>query len=56
MNIESPKQNKGDVERIKDVLLPEKFGILNKLKAISLESFYLWAEATEVIPEGESDK
>ena len=43
-------QNRGlDVERIKDVLLPEEFGILNKLKQSSPKSFYLWAIATEVI-------
>lgn len=48
-DIEGLKQNRGDVERIIDVLLPGEFGILNKLKAISPESFYLWAIATEVI-------
>jgi len=48
-DIEGLKQNRGDVERIMDVLLPGEFGILNKLKAISPESFYLWAIATEVI-------
>ena len=41
MDIEVLKQNRGDVERIMDVLLPEEFGILNKLKAVSPESFYL---------------
>jgi len=56
MDIEVLKQNRGDVERIKDVLLPEEFGILNKLKAVSPESFYLWAIATEVMPEDENDK
>ena len=55
-DIEKLKQNRDDVERLKDVLLPEEFGILNKLKVISPESFYLWAIATEVIREGESDK
>lgn len=48
-DIEGLKQNRGDVERIMDVLLPGEFVILNKLKAISPESFYLWAIATEVI-------
>ena len=56
MDIEVLKQNRGDVERIMDVLLPEEFGILNKLKAVSPESFYLWAIATEVMPEDENDK
>ena len=56
MNIEGLKQNRGDVDRIKDFSLPNDFSILNKLKAISPESFYLWAVATEVIQEGESDK
>ena len=56
MDIEGLKQNRGDVERIMDVLLPEEFGILNKLKAVSPESFYLWAIATEVMPEDENDK
>jgi len=55
-DIERLKQNRGDVERLKDVLLPEEFGILNKLKVISPESFYLWTVATEVMPEDESDK
>jgi len=54
MDIEGLKQNKGDVERIMDVLLPEEFSILNKLKAISPESFYLWAVATKVMQEGEN--
>ncbi|KAF5434345.1 hypothetical protein C5S35_14525 [Candidatus Methanophagaceae archaeon] len=56
IDIEGLKQNRGDVERIRDVLLPGEFGILNKLKVISPESFYLWAIATEVIRVGESDK
>ncbi|NQE44500.1 hypothetical protein C5S31_00575 [ANME-1 cluster archaeon GoMg2] len=56
MDIEVLKQNRGDVERLKDVLLPEEFGILNKLKVISPESFYLWTVATEVMPEDENDK
>ena len=51
MDIGELKQNRGDVERIKDVLLPRGFDILNKLKAISPESFYLWAIATKVIQE-----
>lgn len=51
MDIGELKQNRGDVERIKDVLLPGEFDILNKLKAISPESFYLWAIATKVIQE-----
>ncbi len=48
-DIERLKQNRGDVEKIADVLLPGEFVILNKLKAISPESFYLWAIATKVI-------
>ena len=51
IDIKGLKQNRGDVERIKDVLLPEEFGILNKLKQISPKSFYLWAIATKVIQE-----
>ena len=49
MDIGKLKQNRGDVEKIKGVLLPWEFDILNKLKAISPESFYLWAIATKVI-------
>ena len=44
------------MERVKDVLLPGEFGILNKLKAISPESFYLWAIATKVMQEDKNDK
>ena len=43
------RQKRRDVEKIKDVYLPKKFDILNKLKSISPESFYLWAIATKVI-------
>jgi len=49
MDIGKLKQNRGDVEKIKGVLFPWEFDILNKLKAISPESFYLWAIATKVI-------
>jgi len=55
IDIEGLKQKRRNVERIKEVHLPEEFRILNKLKAISQESFYLWAIATKVIQEGESD-
>jgi len=47
IDIEKLRQNRRNVEKIKDAFLPEKFGILNKLKSISPESFYLWAIATE---------
>ena len=56
MDIGGLKQNRGDVERIKDVLLPGEFDILNKLKAISPGSFYLWAVATGVIQDGENEQ
>jgi len=56
MDIEGLKQNRGDVDRIKDISLPNDFRVLNKLKAISPESFYLWAIATKVMQKDESDK
>jgi hypothetical protein len=49
LNIEKLRKDRKDVDRIKDVELSDKFSILNKLKAISSESFYLWAIATKVI-------
>lgn len=43
------RQNRKDIEKIRDVILPEEYSILNKLKSISPESFYLWATATKAI-------
>jgi len=37
------------LDKIKDVNLSGEFEILNKLKVISLESFYLWALATKTL-------
>ncbi|OYD17181.1 hypothetical protein CH333_01790 [candidate division WOR-3 bacterium JGI_Cruoil_03_44_89] len=48
IDIERLKIERKDISRIKDAYLPEEFGILNRLKAISPESFYLWAVATKV--------
>ncbi len=47
VDIEGLKLDRRNTDRIKDIYLPEEFGILNRLKAISPESFYLWAVATE---------
>jgi len=47
IDLEKLKQDRRDVNRIKDIYLPEKFNILNKLKTISPENFYLWAIATK---------
>jgi len=43
------KRLKRNVLKIKDVDLPDDFNIINKLKVISPESFYLWAIATNLI-------
>ena len=48
-DIEKLRKNRRDVEKIKAINIPEKFGIINKLKSISPESFYLWAIATNAI-------
>jgi hypothetical protein len=49
LDIEKLRKDRKDVNRIKDVELSDKFSILNKLKAISPESFYLWAITTKVL-------
>jgi len=49
VDINKIKLDKKYLDKIKDVDLPEDFNILNKLKVISPESFYLWAIATKVI-------
>jgi len=49
IDIKKIKLDKKYLDKIKDVDLPEDFNILNKLKVISPESFYLWAIATKVI-------
>jgi hypothetical protein len=47
-DIKKIKLNK-NLDKIKDVDLPDDFNIINKLKVISPESFYLWAIATNLI-------
>ncbi len=49
VDINKIKTNKNILEKIKDVDLPEDLNIINKLKVISPESFYLWAVATKAI-------
>ena len=49
IDIKKIKLDKKYLDKIKDVDLPEDFNILNKLKVISPESFYLWAVATKTI-------
>jgi len=49
IDIKKIKLDKKYLDKIKDVDLPEDFNILNKLKVISPESFYLWAVATKII-------
>ena len=43
------KLDKKYLGKIKDVDLPDDLNIINKLKVISPESFYLWAITTKVI-------
>ena len=49
IDIKKIKFDKKYLDKIKDVELPVELNILNKLKVISSESFYLWAIATKVI-------
>jgi len=48
-DIKKIKLDRKYLDKIKDVNLSGEFEILNKLKVISPESFYLWAIATKVI-------
>ena len=49
VDINKIKTDKNILEKIKDVDLPDDLNVLNKLKIISPESFYLWAVATNLI-------
>lgn len=49
VNIENLKLERNYFDKIKDINLPNEFNILNKLKVVSPESFYLWAIATKTI-------
>jgi len=48
-DIKKIKLDKKYLDKIKDVDLPDDLNIINKLKVISPESFYLWAIATNLI-------
>ena len=48
-DIKKIKLDKKYLYKIKDIDLPDDFNIINKLKVISPESFYLWAIATNLI-------
>ncbi|MBA7588561.1 hypothetical protein ES708_30621 [subsurface metagenome] len=49
IDIKGLKLDKKYIGKIKDINLPDEFTILNKLKVVSPESFYLWAIATKTI-------
>lgn len=49
VNVENLKLERKYFDTIKDINLPNEFNILNKLKVVSPESFYLWAIATKII-------
>lgn len=49
INIEEIRKNRKNLDKIKDVMLPDDYNILNKLKKISPESYYLWAVALKTI-------
>ncbi|TET06396.1 MAG: hypothetical protein E3J83_06035 [Candidatus Atribacteria bacterium] len=49
IDIKGLKLDKKYIGKIKDINLPDEFSILNKLKVVSPESFYLWAIATKII-------
>jgi hypothetical protein len=48
INLENLKLGRKHFYKIKDINLPNEFNILNKLKAVSPESFYLWSIATKI--------
>jgi len=48
-DIKKIKLDKKYLDKIKDIDLPGDLNIINKLKVISPESFYLWAVATNLI-------
>jgi len=48
-DIKKIKLDKKYLDKIKDINLPDDLNIINKLKVISPESFYLWAIATKMI-------
>ncbi|MGB7056062.1 MAG: hypothetical protein WBE28_12160, partial [bacterium] len=45
MDIDKIRKDRADIEKIRNMNLPDRFAILNKLKPISPESFYLWVVA-----------
>jgi len=45
MDIDRIRKDRVDTEKIRNMNLPERFAILNKLKPISPASFYLWVVA-----------
>ncbi len=47
IDIREIRNNRDSTDRIKNIVLPEDYNILNKLKTISPESFNLWAIVTE---------
>lgn len=49
LNMGKLKEDKNKLEKIKDINLTKDYNILNKLKRISSESFYLWAVALKVV-------
>jgi len=49
IDIKGLKLDKKYIDKIMDINLPDEFGILNKLKVVSPESFHLWAIATKTI-------
>lgn len=51
-DMEKLRENIKNVDRIKNINLEVGYSILNKLKSISPESFYLWAISTEMLNYG----
>jgi len=49
IDFEKVRKNRLDLEIVKNINLTDKFSILNKLKNISPESFYLWAVVNKAI-------
>ena len=48
-DIKGIRKNRNDLDKIKKISLIDNYSILNKLKKISPESFYLWAAALNII-------
>jgi len=49
MDIKKIRKDMNDLGKIEGINLPSDYNILNKLKNVSAESFYLWAVALKAL-------